>query len=95
LLKNYGFPALPFILLAYFLMNLAEMAFFLLLLKPKVVFCYLKAYLWNIGHLRDTLVCRKKIQRTRKISDTEIFKKMYKGIGKLFVFKKVNIPNFE
>ncbi len=94
LLKNYGFPALLFILFAYFLMNLAEMAFFLLLLKPKVVFCYLKAYLWNIGHLKDTFTGRKKIQRTRKISDAEIIKKMYKGIGKLIVFKKVNVPVF-
>lgn len=94
LLKNYGFPALLFILFAYFLMNLAEMAFFLLLLKPKVVFCYLKAYLWNIGHLKDTFTGRKKIQRTRKISDAEIIKKMYKGIGKLIVFNKVNVPVF-
>lgn len=95
LLKNYGFPAVLFILFAYFLMNLAEMSFFLLFLKPRVVFCYLKAYSWNIIHLKDTLAWRRIIQGKRKISDIEIMSKMNKVIGKLAVFKIVKIPLFE
>ena len=95
LLKNYGFSALPPILLVYFLINLAEMSFFLIFLKPRVVFCYLKAYSWNILHLKETLIIREKIQDSRKIFDSEIFKKMHKGIGKFIVFKKISVPVFE
>lgn len=94
LLKNYGFPILPFVLIAYFLINLAEMVFFLIFLKPKVIFCYLKAYYWNMVNFNEALRARKKIQDIRKIPDSEILKKMYKGIGKLFALKKVNIPSF-
>ena len=94
-LKNYGFPALLPILLVYFLINLLEMSFFLISLKPRVVFCYLKAYSRNILHFKETLIIRKKIQDNRKIFDSEILKKMHKGIGKFLVLKKISIPVFE
>lgn len=93
-LKNYGFPVLPFILIVYFLISLAEMVFFLVFLKPKVIFCYLKAYRWNMVNFNETLIARKKIQGIRKVPDSEILKKMYKGIGKMSALKKVSIPSF-
>lgn len=94
LFKNYSFPVLPFILIAYLVMNLVEMVLFSIFLKPKVVFCYLRAYYWNIVNFNEGLRARRKIQDSRKVPDSEILKKMYKGIGKLLVLKKVNIPSF-
>lgn len=94
LLKNYSFSILPFILTAYFLINLAEMAFFLVFLKPRVIFCYLKAYCWNIVNFNETLKARRRIQNIRKVPDSEILQRMHKGFGKLFALKKVSIPVF-
>jgi hypothetical protein len=48
----------------------------------------IKAWGWNIVHLKDTLKERKKIQGTRKIKDKDILKYMDKSIRKL-VLKKI------
>lgn len=95
LLKNYTINYLILILPVYFLINVAEMILFLLILKPKVSWCYIKAYAWNLTNLKDTLLCRRQIQSSRKKPDKEVISKMYKGIGKFLIFKKINIPNFE
>jgi GT2 family glycosyltransferase len=95
LLKNYGKLSLFLIFPLYFLINLAEFIFFLLVLQPKAAFCYLKAYGWNIAHFPDTLRCRKRIQRERTVADREIMRSIYKGSGKLKVLKKVRVPVFE
>jgi GT2 family glycosyltransferase len=95
LLKNYSFLTLLWILPAYLLINIAEIVFFLLTFKWKVIFCvYLKAYLWNLAYLADTLGLRARIQRQRKISDNIIQSRMYKGSGKFQLFKKVGVPKF-
>lgn len=95
LLKNYSVKSLFSILPIYFLINLAEIIFFLSVLKPKVSFCYLKAIIWNLINFKNTLVFRKKIQRRRKITDKRVLRTMYKRIGKYLVFKNVRIPEFE
>lgn len=95
LLKNYSCVALVLLLPIYFLLNILEITFFLLAFKPKVSLCYLKSYYWNLKHLRDTVISRRKIQMNRKVSDIEIIKKMHRGIGKILAFKSVKIPTFE
>ena len=95
LLKNYHFTTLIFILPMYFLINCMEMLVFFLKGKLNIVFkSYLKAYCWNLYNFRDTLRLRKKIQSERKISDKDIFRRMYKGSGKLKLFREVGIPRF-
>jgi len=94
LLKNYQVQTLIFILPCYFLINLLEVFFFLITLKFKVAYLYLKAYAWNFVNLRDSLNKRAKIQESRVISDKQLIKKMYFGSGKLIAFLKVGIPVF-
>ncbi len=94
LLKNYRISTLLVILPCYFLMNLVEVFFCLVLLKFKVVYLYFKAYLWNLVNLGDTLKKRREIQRQRVISDKKILNKMYWSSGKLVALKKVGIPRF-
>ncbi len=93
-IKNYSLLALIFILPFYFLVNVAEMFFLLIFGNPKAISCYLKSYLWNIKHLKNTLKKREKIQKQRKVSDFEIMKNMFFGNAKLLSFIKVGIPKF-
>lgn len=94
LLKNYEIKTLLFILPFYFLINLGEIILFFLTLRWKVVYLYLKAYIWNLINLPDTFQERKKIQKLRKIPDKEIMKNMYFGSGKFLAFLKVRVPKF-
>lgn len=92
ILKNYDLRTLLTILPRYILINLGEIFLFLVTLKFAVVFCYLKAYYWNILNLRDTLRKRLEIKQIRLVSDREIMRRMYNGSAKLFIFKKIGIP---
>jgi len=95
ILKNYSSRTLLTILPRYMLINLGEILLFLITLQFKVVLCYLKAYYWNTINIRDTLEKRREINRTRRVPDRELIKKMYKRSGKFFAFRKVGIPRFE
>lgn len=94
LLKNYSSLSLIFILPLYFFLNIFEILLFLILLKPKMAYFYIKAYTWNILNLKDTLLKRKYIQKNRTISDFKLASRMYKGIGKLLMFQKIGLPKF-
>lgn len=95
LLKNYRIFTLLAILPLYFLINLIEILFYLVLLRFKVVYLYLKAYLWNLVNLAGTLKKRREVQRQRVVSDRKIISLMYRGSGKLVALKKAGIPRFK
>ena len=95
-LKNYSIRTLFIVMPLYFLINLAEIFFFSLCTKFKVVAqVYFKAYLWNIYNLKSTLRARRIIQASRRVSDSFIQSRMFKGSGKLMLFSKAGIPNLE
>lgn len=94
LLKNYRFRTLLLILPLYFLINLGEVIFYLLIFKFKLIYLCVKAYFWNILNLKDTLKKRKVIQKNRVISDWEIIRKMVLGCGKLVALRKAGLPEF-
>lgn len=94
LLKNYSWPILLWILPLYLLINIAEILVFTILLKPRVIWCYLKAWIWNIIFLQDTLSRRLMIQPYRKVADRQIMNSMYRGSAKLATFLQVGIPKF-
>ncbi len=83
LLKNYSFGMLLVVLPIYFLQNIFEMIFFLLILKPKVSYSYIEGWLFNIKNIKRIMKQREWIQKRRKIGDWEIIKKMYWGPAKL------------
>jgi len=95
LLKNYQTLTLLFIIHFYFFVNLIEILIYLVMFKFKVVYLYLKAYIWNLVNLGNTFKERTKIQKSRVISDKQLMKKMYFGSGKLFAFRIVGIPVFQ
>lgn len=95
LLKNYSALTLAWILPAYLAIGCAEMALFLAIGRPGVVWsAYLKAYWWNAARLRGTLRLRRKIQQDRRVSDLFIQGKMGKVPGKLELLRRAGIPRF-
>lgn len=95
LLKNYSLHNLAWVLPINLVINLSEVFLYLLLFKPKVSFCYIKAYWWNIKNLNKTLQKRNLIQMQRKKSDAALFKKMYWGSSKFKILLKIGIPKFK
>ncbi|HOC97299.1 MAG TPA: glycosyltransferase family 2 protein [bacterium] len=83
LLKNYSWYNLLWILPIYFIQNIFEIIFFLLILKPKIAFSYIEGWWFNIKNFDKIIEKRKWVQNNRKIPDSEIFKKMYFGSGKV------------
>lgn len=95
LLKNYSLFSLLKILPVYSFVNLAEIILFTLTGKLKIVFeVYAKAYFWNIANFSDTMNLRKQIQKQRKVNDKVIQARMYRGSGKLKLFRTVGVPRF-
>ena len=82
LIKNYEIKNLIWVLPIYLLQNIIEITVFLIILKPKIAFSYVEGWIYNIKILNKTLKKRKIIQQSRLITDKEIFKNMYKGLGK-------------
>lgn len=83
LLKNYKLYNLVWILPMYFVQNLVEIIFFLVLLRPKIAFTYVLGWTFNIRNINKIIKNRKIIQKNRLVSDIFIFKKMYFGSAKL------------
>lgn len=82
LLKNYSILTLIFILPIYFIQNILEIIFFLIILKPQISLSYLQGWYFNMKFLKRTLSQRKWVQNNRKISDLKIMKKMFTGSAK-------------
>lgn len=95
LIKNYSLLNFIRIFPKYLLISIAEIAVFTLMGRFNVVWgAYVKAYLWNIRNLADTLKMRKKIQKERRCGDEVVLKRMGKKSGKFELFKKIGIPRF-
>lgn len=95
LLKNYSFISLIFIIPLYLIISFVEISFFCLLRRFNMVKIYLSAHQWNIKNINKTLLKRKKIQRSRKVPDSLIFKNMSKISGKLLVLREFGIPKIK
>lgn len=94
LLKNYSLPNLIWVLPTSLIINFFEIFLYLLLFKPKVSFCYIKAYWWNIKNLHKILQKRKLIQTQRIKSDADLLKKMYWSSSKFKILLEIGIPKF-
>lgn len=94
LLKNYSITSLLKIMPVYLLIALAEIIFFALLGQTGVSWAYLRAIWWNVENFSDTLEKRQRIQKQRKVGDSEIMKDMIKGSSKLNYFKTIRVPIF-
>lgn len=95
LLKNYAALSLLRVLPLYVGINVAEALFFLLARQPAVARQYVRAYWWNLCRLRGTLRERRRIQRTRRVSDREIARYFWPGIRKLHFARSGQIPRID
>jgi GT2 family glycosyltransferase len=85
LIKNYSLPILILSLPLYILQNIAEIIFFVVLLKPRFALTYIQGWVFIAKNLRSILKKRRNIQKSRVVSDLEILKKMYWGSGKILL----------
>ena len=83
LLKNYSWYNLLWVLPIYFVQNIFEIIFFLLIFKPKIAYSYIQGWWFNVVNFRKIMQKRKWVQENRLVSDYEIMKKMYIGFGKI------------
>jgi GT2 family glycosyltransferase len=95
LLKNYSTITLMWIAPCAIIMNVTEAFMFLVLLKPKVAFGYVRCYGWILREAPRIWKKRREVQSRRMASDFEIMKRMYFGSFKLRVLAKVGIPRFK
>lgn len=95
MLKNYSFGSLLTIFPRYLALNILEMSYLLITGKFAVFWqAYIKAHLWNIRNLNNTLRERRRVQSMRKISDDALQKKMLKHSAKLETFMRIGAPQF-
>ena len=94
LIKNYDLFNMLTVVPFYVTLLIFESVFWACVLKPNTSKNILKAILWNMTFLPDTLQQRVAVQQMRKISDREIVRKMMKGYGKLNIFRAVGVPRF-
>ncbi len=83
LLKNYSWGYLALILPSYLFILFLEMLFFILIHKYRIAMSGPKAIVWNLLHLKDTLVMKGKVQDFRKVRDSEIVSRMLKRSEKI------------
>ncbi len=83
LIKNYSRLSLLIVLPVFIIINIFELLFFLIILKPKIAMTYPQGWIYNLKNIKPILAKRKIIQEKRTVSDFEIMKKMYKGSLKL------------
>lgn len=80
LLKNYGLARLFVVLPLYFLVGFAKMFGFVLTRRFSDTWQTVRAWLWNLLHLPETLRYRRRVQRARTRNDKEL-KELFGRIG--------------
>lgn len=96
LIKNYSFFTNLFIIPLFLIINIFEMIFFIIVLKPKISFYYFRSWIEVIKDIKSILRNREWVQKNRVINDLVILRHVYFGFSKLhqllikfrFLFKK-------
>lgn len=93
IIKNYRWWNVLWVLTYYILINMAEILSLIFTRQFKAIFeTYVKAYVWNIKNIKDTLIKRRKIQHIRTVSDLEVMKKMSFFPHKFLALLELGIP---
>jgi GT2 family glycosyltransferase len=72
LLKNYGAARLPIVVVLYLVVGVAKVFGFLLTRRVSDAWQTVRAWIWNIVHLRETLRFRRRVQQLRRRTDREL-----------------------
>ncbi len=79
MIKNFELKALIRILIVHLLVELMVFSYYLLRLKFSLSLSIIRGFYWNIRNIRKTIHKRKLVQKNRKVSYNEIFKKVKKN----------------
>lgn len=90
-LKNYSFVSLIFVIPLYIANSLLEVVVFTFMLRFDIVKAILEGYSFNLKIANKIISKRKFIQKNRKISDVNLFKKMYFGYAKFKTFLDITV----
>lgn len=81
LIKNLELSNLPLFLVLHLMVSAGIATVFLLILQPKNGWMIIKAWLWNVVHLPKIFKKRSQVQKLRRVSDQELFKKFLHPIN--------------
>jgi len=95
ILKNAGTCLLLEMLSRFFIIKTAGIILFLITGRIKVSIGLLKAILWNVRYLPETLVEHKKIQESRKVPDKEVKNLLVKRSLEMEMFKQGYLSKFK
>jgi hypothetical protein len=94
LIKNYDLSDMLKIVPLYVSLQIFESTFWFLIRKPCTGKNILRAIVWNLKVLPDTMRYRAVVQGFRKVGDREITRQMARGYHKLSLFRAVGVPEF-
>jgi GT2 family glycosyltransferase len=94
LIKNYDTSNMLKIVPLYVALLIFESMFWFFIRKPFTGINVLKAIVWNLKVLPDTLRERAIVQNLRRVGDREITRKMMHGYLKLSLFLTAGMPDF-
>jgi hypothetical protein len=92
LLKCYRWPLASVVAPLYVLQSLVTAGIFAAQGKRATARKIGAGLFWNIRELRRTLYLRRQVQRTRRVGDAAIVRRMYRGLWKLTVLRRFGIP---
>lgn len=95
ILKNYQIINLLWVIPLYEFQSLGECLVYLVTGNFEAMKTVLKAYLWNLENIGDTLYKRKIIQRNRIVGDGKILSMMFFGLNKFLAFRSIGLPKFK
>jgi len=95
IITHYEFRSLVWAIPLFLLLHLTEALFFLLVGQMKLSKALLDSIWWNCRHLKNSLRKRRRIQRSRTVTDKEILHLMIKQLNTLVAFKKIGFPTLK
>jgi hypothetical protein len=93
ILKNYSPINLLWVLPYYLSINIMEITALVVTGQAISAYrSYIKAYVWNIRNIRNTLEKRSQIQNIRTVSDKKVLQNMYLFPHKFLALLELGIP---
>ncbi|MBI3954869.1 glycosyltransferase family 2 protein, partial [Candidatus Gottesmanbacteria bacterium] len=95
IMKNYRLKNLMWVVPLYVLQSMGECLVYLFSGNFEAMKVVLKAHMWNLSNIGDTLCKRKIIQKKRVVGDEHILTMMFFGLNKFLAFRSIGLPKFK
>ncbi len=95
ILKNYQLKNLMWVVPLYVFQSMGECLVYLFSGNFEAMKAVIKAHLWNLSNIGDTLCKRKIIQKKRVVGDEHILTMMFFGLNKFLAFRSIGLPKFK